>query len=154
MGAKTHVNERVAVGEVHRHASVAQARIRSRPSTFRTFKSGGEGQNRTADTTIFSRMLYQLSYLARLVSRLPASVSTRGQEAKIIARPWGLNRCGLCFAREPELSANAILDRLVDVGIVLEELLGVLATLAEALAAVREPGTALFDDTFFNGQVQ
>ena len=25
---------------------------------------GGEGQNRTADTTIFSRMLYQLSYLA------------------------------------------------------------------------------------------
>ena len=27
---------------------------------------GGEGQNRTADTTIFSRMLYQLSYLATL----------------------------------------------------------------------------------------
>jgi hypothetical protein len=26
---------------------------------------GGEGQNRTVDTTIFSRMLYQLSYLAR-----------------------------------------------------------------------------------------
>jgi hypothetical protein len=26
--------------------------------------SGGEGQNRTVDTTIFSRMLYQLSYLA------------------------------------------------------------------------------------------
>jgi hypothetical protein len=25
---------------------------------------GGEGQNRTGDTTIFSRMLYQLSYLA------------------------------------------------------------------------------------------
>jgi hypothetical protein len=25
----------------------------------------GEGQNRTADTTIFSRVLYQLSYLAR-----------------------------------------------------------------------------------------
>ena len=25
---------------------------------------GGEGQNRTVDTTIFSRMLYQLSYLA------------------------------------------------------------------------------------------
>ena len=28
------------------------------------WKSGGEGQNRTVDTTIFSRMLYQLSYLA------------------------------------------------------------------------------------------
>jgi hypothetical protein len=27
-------------------------------------KDGGEGQNRTVDTTIFSRMLYQLSYLA------------------------------------------------------------------------------------------
>jgi hypothetical protein len=27
--------------------------------------SDGEGQNRTADTTIFSRVLYQLSYLAR-----------------------------------------------------------------------------------------
>ena len=26
--------------------------------------SDGEGQNRTADTTIFSRVLYQLSYLA------------------------------------------------------------------------------------------
>jgi hypothetical protein len=28
--------------------------------------SSGQGQNRTADTTIFSRVLYQLSYLARL----------------------------------------------------------------------------------------
>ena len=27
---------------------------------------GGQGQNRTVDTTIFSRMLYQLSYLAAL----------------------------------------------------------------------------------------
>ena len=26
-------------------------------------RNGAEGQNRTADTTIFSRMLYQLSYL-------------------------------------------------------------------------------------------
>jgi hypothetical protein len=30
----------------------------------RRAKVGGEGQNRTVDTTIFSRMLYQLSYLA------------------------------------------------------------------------------------------
>ena len=28
--------------------------------------NGGEGQNRTGDTTIFSRMLYQLSYLGML----------------------------------------------------------------------------------------
>jgi hypothetical protein len=27
-------------------------------------ENGGEGRNRTVDTTIFSRMLYQLSYLA------------------------------------------------------------------------------------------
>ena len=32
---------------------------------------GGEGQNRTVDTTIFSRMLYQLSYLA------PGDANTR-----------------------------------------------------------------------------
>ena len=31
---------------------------------------GGEGQNRTVDTTIFSRMLYQLSYLATPVGSL------------------------------------------------------------------------------------
>ena len=35
-------------------------------------KSGAEGRNRTADTTIFSRMLYRLSYL--------------GTEAKCILR--------------------------------------------------------------------
>jgi hypothetical protein len=27
-------------------------------------RASGEGQNRTADTAIFSRVLYQLSYLA------------------------------------------------------------------------------------------
>ena len=31
---------------------------------FRVFVSGGQGQNRTADTRIFSPLLYQLSYLA------------------------------------------------------------------------------------------
>ena len=35
-------------------------------------KDGGQGQNRTGDTTIFSRMLYQLSYLAIQVADLPA----------------------------------------------------------------------------------
>ena len=33
--------------------------------------AGGEGQNRTADTTIFSRVLCQLSYLARGGATLP-----------------------------------------------------------------------------------
>jgi hypothetical protein len=32
----------------------------------------GEGGNRTHDTTIFSRVLYQLSYLAREGARLAA----------------------------------------------------------------------------------
>jgi hypothetical protein len=27
-------------------------------------RGGGEGRNRTGDTTVFSRVLYQLSYLA------------------------------------------------------------------------------------------
>ena len=30
-------------------------------------RCGGEGQNRTADTAIFSRVLYQLSYLAGII---------------------------------------------------------------------------------------
>ncbi len=32
-------------------------------------KSNGEGRNRTGDTTIFSRVLYQLSYLAWQLAR-------------------------------------------------------------------------------------
>ena len=31
--------------------------------------TSGQGQNRTADTRIFSPLLYQLSYLAKLCSR-------------------------------------------------------------------------------------
>jgi hypothetical protein len=30
------------------------------------FHASGEGRNRTGDTTVFSRVLYQLSYLASL----------------------------------------------------------------------------------------
>jgi|RhiMethySRZTD1v2_1073278.scaffolds.fasta_scaffold161428_3 hypothetical protein len=36
----------------------------SKPLIQEGLEAGGEGQNRTVDTTIFSRMLYQLSYLA------------------------------------------------------------------------------------------
>jgi len=32
-------------------------------------KVGGQGRDRTADTAIFSRMLYQLSYLATVCAR-------------------------------------------------------------------------------------
>src|SRR5262245_23763874 len=34
--------------------------------------SSGEGRNRTGDTTVFSRVLYQLSYLAEADASLPA----------------------------------------------------------------------------------
>jgi hypothetical protein len=39
-------------------------RIIANVAGVRSGVNGGEGQNRTVDTTIFSRMLYQLSYLA------------------------------------------------------------------------------------------
>jgi hypothetical protein len=32
---------------------------------------GAQGRNRTSDTAIFNRMLYQLSYLGAKVSNLP-----------------------------------------------------------------------------------
>jgi hypothetical protein len=40
-----------------------QRRALLKQLSFVCFIGGAEGQNRTADTTIFSRMLYQLSYL-------------------------------------------------------------------------------------------
>jgi hypothetical protein len=43
---------------------------------------GGEGRNRTVDTTIFSRMLYQLSYLAT-----PAIACSAGADACAEMRP-------------------------------------------------------------------
>ena len=43
---------------------------RSRSSClWRSVRKGGEGRNRTGDTTVFSRVLYQLSYLARGLQR-------------------------------------------------------------------------------------
>ena len=38
--------------------------LRASVSVVRPVLPSGQGQNRTADTTIFSRVLYQLSYLA------------------------------------------------------------------------------------------
>ena len=40
--------------------------------------SDGEGRNRTADTTIFSRVLYQLSYLAAAAKASASSVTVVG----------------------------------------------------------------------------
>ena len=36
-------------------------------------RNGAQGRNRTTDTAIFSRMLYQLSYLGPEPSRKPAA---------------------------------------------------------------------------------
>src|SRR5258707_13444655 len=48
-------------------------------------KCGGEGQNRTVDTTIFSRMLYQLSYLATRMDTL-VGTSRPARRIAIISR--------------------------------------------------------------------
>src|SRR4029079_8305434 len=51
----------------------------------RTSPGDGEGRDRTGDTTVFSRVLYQLSYLARAApqSRLgPPPAAGRGGRAK------------------------------------------------------------------------
>ena len=57
----------------YRLSAVCQPATASRLTLLETFQNvrenGGEGQNRTVDTTIFSRMLYQLSYLATADSR-------------------------------------------------------------------------------------
>jgi hypothetical protein len=41
-------------------------------------QGGGEGQNRTVDTVIFSHVLYQLSYLARQDAEPPNYQLTGG----------------------------------------------------------------------------
>src|SRR5215471_1450220 len=56
-------------------------------------------------------------------------------------------------ANQAKLAAHAILDRPRDVRIVAQELLGVLASLAESLAAVRKPGTAFLDDSLVDADV-
>ena len=71
-----HDEEQVQVAENewrrYRLSAVCQPATASRLTLLETFQivreNGGEGQNRTVDTTIFSRMLYQLSYLATLIT--------------------------------------------------------------------------------------
>ena len=61
------VNPRLRVREVFARCSRKQGSRRAVPAAaFRNPLSycNGEGRNRTGDTTIFSRVLYQLSYLA------------------------------------------------------------------------------------------
>src|SRR4051794_578961 len=58
------------------------------------------------------------------------------------------------LARQPELFADLLVDRLEDLGVVLQVLLDVLAPLAEPLAVVGEPGAALLDDPLLDGEIQ
>src|SRR5689334_9030667 len=59
----------------------------------------------------------------------------------------------LLFADEPELAPDALFDRAADIGIVFEELLGVLAALTETLAGVGKPRPALFDDPLLDREI-
>ena len=70
----------------YRLSAVCQTGTASRLTLLETFQIvrefGGEGQNRTVDTTIFSRMLYQLSYLATPGDRVRHGQETRARERR------------------------------------------------------------------------
>src|ERR1043166_4355431 len=72
---------------------------------------------------------------------------------RLPARPASDRGDFRCFANEPELATDAILDRPGDVRVFLQELLRVLAALAEALAAVGEPCAGLFYDALVDADV-
>ena len=55
----------------------------------RTARANGEGRNRTGDTTVFSRVLYQLSYLA---GRAQSSLSGHGLACAAMADPAPCSR--------------------------------------------------------------
>src|SRR5947209_6734704 len=67
-----------------------------RRSRNRNRSANGEGRNRTGDTTVFSRGLYQLSYLARAAksSRTPTDLGRR--------------RCWLCAV--PAIPHSGIIE--------------------------------------------
>src|SRR5919198_4870774 len=58
------------------------------------------------------------------------------------------------FLRQAEFLPHLLFDGLEDGRVVLQELLDVLAALAEALAAEREPGAALLDDLPIDGKIE
>src|SRR6185295_15753333 len=67
-----------------------------------------------------------------------------------------LNRDGFWYrvACESQLFPDLVVDRLEHLGVVLEELLDVLAALAETLAVVGKPGAALLDDPLVDCEVE
>ena len=67
---------------------------------------GAESQNRTGDTAIFSRVLYQLSYLGLNVQRNPAAQhhfnrATGDCQARVTSRPSICSQAASGFASVP-----------------------------------------------------
>ena len=60
-------------------------------------RSGAEGQDRTGDTAIFSRVLYRLSYLGPMVALLGCRRRTAGYHGVSAARHRGRGRQRACW---------------------------------------------------------
>src|SRR5262245_54615039 len=67
--------------------------------------------------------------------------------------PTYLHDRGFGVADETELAADAVFDGAADIRVLLEELLRVLAALAQTLAAVREPRARLLDDPLVDREI-
>src|SRR4051794_11150552 len=67
---------------------------------------------------------------------------------------YQLDRGRFGVAGESELTTHAVFDGSRDIGILFEELFGVFASLTQALAAIREPRPAFFDDPFFDRKIE
>ncbi len=78
-----------------RHAVSAASSSPSASSRLRAFRGHGEGRNRTGDTTIFSRVLYQLSYLAARPDGSESGVLGREPSTLSRARVFGARRSAL-----------------------------------------------------------
>jgi hypothetical protein len=86
------------------------------------FGSSGEGQNRTADTAIFSRVLCQLSYLALSQARLGRSnenkaLSVRAGRLLASMRPAPVEQPGVLISlsrRRPPVQIRSGAPRLLD----------------------------------------
>ena len=91
---RTHVHAAAPGPEVEGGADDGDRRGCSRRSSPGNYRSGesGEGRNRTGDTTVFSRVLYQLSYLAAGDSVATLEKRTSGPVIPRHERPLGRER--------------------------------------------------------------
>src|SRR5215213_7058823 len=77
-----------------------------------------------------------------------------GEACQAAPHAIALDADDLRFPYQPQFLPDPVLNRLPNGDVVLQELLGVFATLTEPVAAVSEPGAALFDNPLFDGQVE